>query len=520
MTAPIRRPALPQPVSNVLANWGAFAVTIVIGFTLSPYIVHHLGATLYGAWVTVGSMIGYLGLLDLGVRGAVTRYIAYYEGRHDPEAQARIAASALALFTVGAALALALGAVLAVVMPRYLDMPAADRPEVGLAIAIAAATVAVSLVGNVYGGMISGMQRFTVLSRIELLAEVGRAAAVVLVLSREPSLPHLAAVQLAVASVKLVLCHRYSRRLLPAVHPRLALVDRGVIRQIVTFSGISVILHAATMLALYSDSLVISVLLPISAVTPFAIGANLTDYARSILNSISFTLTPLASHAQARDPGQLPLVAARSIRLSGIVILPVLATFLIRGPTFIGLWMGPEYARTGGNVLRILAAMLCVSASYQMLTSILIGMHRHRVLVRAFLLEAVANLALSVALARPLGVEGVALGTLLPRLAVVLAFAPAVARRELGIRYPAWAVAAWLRPAAAMAPFALGSWLIETLWPAHDLVTFLLQVGAALPLAILGGWVLGLAPEERQLALATLQGLPARAQEPGTEPSL
>ncbi len=490
----------------MLANWGVFSVTIVIGFTLSPYIVHHLGATLYGAWVTVGAMIGYLGLLDLGIRGAVTRYIAHYEGRHEPGAQARIASSALALFSVGAALALALGAILAVVMPRYLDMPAADRPEVGLAIAIAAATVAVSLVGNVYGGMIVGLQRFTLLSRIELLAEVGRAAAVVLVLAHGPSLPQLAAVHFSVACVKLVLYRRTSRRLLPEVRMHPAFVDRDVVRRILAFSGISVILQAATMLALYSDSLVISVLLPISAVTPFAIGANLTEHARSILNSISFPLMPLASHAQARDTGQLPLVAARSVRLSGLVILPVLATFLIRGPTFIGLWMGPEYVRTGGNVLRILAATLCLSASYQMLTSILIGMHRHRVLVRAFVLEALVNVVLSIALVRPLGVEGVALGTLIPQVVAAIAFAPLVARRELGIRYAEWTVAAWLRPAAAILPFAAGSWLLESLWPAPDLTTFFLQVAAALPLAVLGAWVLGLAPEERRIALATVRG--------------
>jgi hypothetical protein len=33
---------------------------------MSPFIVHHLGTSAYGMWVLVGSLTGYLGLLNLG----------------------------------------------------------------------------------------------------------------------------------------------------------------------------------------------------------------------------------------------------------------------------------------------------------------------------------------------------------------------------------------------------------------------------------------------------------------------
>jgi O-antigen/teichoic acid export membrane protein len=62
----------PHALANILANWGTFASVALLNFFLSPYIVHHLGNSQYGLWAIIGSVLCYLGLLDLGVRSAVT----------------------------------------------------------------------------------------------------------------------------------------------------------------------------------------------------------------------------------------------------------------------------------------------------------------------------------------------------------------------------------------------------------------------------------------------------------------
>src|SRR5439155_3850123 len=70
---------------NVLSNWFALAVTTVAGFFLSPYVVHHLGNLGYGVWVIISSLVAYMGLLDLGLRGAVTRFVSKgaTQNKHD-----------------------------------------------------------------------------------------------------------------------------------------------------------------------------------------------------------------------------------------------------------------------------------------------------------------------------------------------------------------------------------------------------------------------------------------------------
>src|SRR5580700_2235393 len=69
-------PGARRIAQNVLSNWLALGIATVVGFFLSPFVVHHLGNLTYGVWVIIISLVGYMNLLDLGLRGAVTRFVS------------------------------------------------------------------------------------------------------------------------------------------------------------------------------------------------------------------------------------------------------------------------------------------------------------------------------------------------------------------------------------------------------------------------------------------------------------
>ena len=68
-------PRVRRIVQNVFSNWVALAVTTLVGFFLSPFVVHHLGNLTYGVWVLTLAFVSYMNLLDLGLRGAVSRFV-------------------------------------------------------------------------------------------------------------------------------------------------------------------------------------------------------------------------------------------------------------------------------------------------------------------------------------------------------------------------------------------------------------------------------------------------------------
>src|SRR6478752_10758534 len=112
-----------KTVRNVLANWAAFVFGTAITFVLSPFVVHHLGEVRYGIWAVTGSIVGYLGLLDLGIRVSVTRFVALHAAKHDHAAMNRVISTALGLFMAGAAFASILGFALALFAPHFVQVP-------------------------------------------------------------------------------------------------------------------------------------------------------------------------------------------------------------------------------------------------------------------------------------------------------------------------------------------------------------------------------------------------------------
>jgi O-antigen/teichoic acid export membrane protein len=256
---------------------------------------------------------------------------------------------------------------------------------------------------------------------------------------------------------------------------------------------------------------VIAAIMPVAQVTFFVIAGNLTQAVLRVLGGVSQAIYPLVSARQAVQ-GTLATggILKTSIRLGALAILPIVLTLLVRGPTFIGLWMGPSYTAVAGHILRVLCLGLCFFTSYHILTQTAMGLNLHKSMVPAYVGEAAANVLLSIVLGLWWGVIGVAWGTTIPRLALSLGLGPWFARRTLRIPIPDFAMHAWVRPFASMIPFALANAVVDVAWPAANLAMFFAQVALLLPLAGAGAWLLGLERGERALISGYLKRLLGR----------
>src|SRR2546426_720015 len=70
-------------VRNSALEMASRVVGIAAGIFLSPYLIHNLTTENYGLWVLIGSVVGYFGFTDFGVRIATGRLVAFYRARQD-----------------------------------------------------------------------------------------------------------------------------------------------------------------------------------------------------------------------------------------------------------------------------------------------------------------------------------------------------------------------------------------------------------------------------------------------------
>jgi O-antigen/teichoic acid export membrane protein len=491
---------LPANVGNVLSNWAGTIFNAVVGFLLSPFVVHHLGNSAYGTWILLGSLTGYLGLLDLGVRGAVTRYVAGFYARSNHESTNRVVSSALIIFVTAGTAAICLSLLIAVLAIASFKIPPAYQFQARVVVILMGANVAVSLVGGVFGGVLVGLQRFDLANLIEICSTVCRTFAIVVALTAGKGLITMGLIQLATAAGTALAYAWTDLQQYPELSVSFDKADRQNFALILSFSLYSFLLQISVSLIYCTDSLVIGHFLPVSAVAFFAIAGSLIGYTRMLVSDISTTMTPLASAMEACGKGNdLQQALLRGARYTTLVTLPIILTLIIRGESFIRLWMGSEYARLSGQVLWVLALAAVFSAGNQVAASTMLGISRHRVIVPVALGEAATNLALSIWFVHHLGIIGVSWGTTIPNLAVSFFFWPWYVHRTLGISSWEYAVSTWARPIASMVPFALCTYVIERHSLPVNLAFFFLQVAAVLPMALLGAWFLGVGPIDKQI---------------------
>lgn len=491
---------------SILSNWATFIFAAGVNFVLSPFVVKSLGDTQYGAWVLLGSMVGHLGLLDIGVRSAVTRYVASYYAAKEHTRATRLYSTALRIFSFAGLVAIVVSLVLSLLVGRVFNVPPELVQIARVVVVLGGINVAASLVGGVFGGVLIGLERFDYNNGIEIAVAAVRSIGVVVALKTGQGLIGLAVVQFIATALRIVASAWVTRSLYPELRLMSWAWDRESARLLLTFGMSASLLHVSSAIMFYSDSLVIGAFLPVAMVTYFAIAGNLIDYARAVMSGISQTLSPRVSALQASGHGSaLQSATMMSARLSSIVIMPIAATFLVTGPQFIGLWMGPEFTDLAGRILRVIAIPLIVLSGYQVVTAAMLGVGKHGKLIPVFIAEAALNVVLSVVWVRKYGVLGTAFGTMVPRVIVSAIVAPIYARKTIGVHLPTFWKDVFVLPVVAMIPFAAASYALEHAWPATGVMIYFARVAAMLPIAAISVWYVCLRGEERRAVMALVR---------------
>jgi O-antigen/teichoic acid export membrane protein len=232
--------------------------------------------------------------------------------------------------------------------------------------------------------------------------------------------------------------------------------DRALVRSVLAFSVFAMLLNVGTLLAFRSDALVIGAFLTSRAVTEFDLGNKFFEPLTALVVSVGAVVMPAATRLKAAGDAQaLKTVLLKWSKLSLSLVLAVALYLYVLGPQFLAWWTGPEYAGPAGSVLRILLVSFVVYLPVRgVALPILMGLGRPARPALALLAMGAVNVAASLALVRPLGIDGVALGTAIPNVAFAL-FVLAVACRETGVSIGEYARHVALKPfVGALAPLA------------------------------------------------------------------
>ena len=455
-----------QALKNVTSSWAGLAVTIVVGFFLSPFILHHLGDNAFGLWVLIFSLTGYYGVFDFGIRSSLVRYVAKFNATGETDQLARLINTSFFSYSAIGLLLMLPTVAGSFYVDRLFHIPAELRGDARILFFMVGTALALGFPLGVSGGILEGLQNFQVLNWANIISTLLRALFIVLALRHGLGLLTVALITVALPLFSSAVCLVVAQRLLHIPYG-LRYVDRKTFKRVADYGSVTFLIIVAGRLRFKTDAVIIGSFLSASAITYFSIGGRLVDYATEVVASLAQIFTPMSSHFHATgDHERLRKIFLAGNRACALTMFPICTILIVMGKSVIEAWVGPRYV---ASYIILLILLIPSTLYFAQATSnrILFGMSLHRPLALVALLEGIANVILSIALIRPLGIVGDAMGTAIPLTCTAVFFLPRHTCRQLGISLRTFLRESFLYPVILCFPVVPALMLMQHLSYAH-----------------------------------------------------
>jgi len=401
---------------NTASNVGTLFLKLGITFIMTPILVSNLGRYDYGLWEMIMAIVGYMGILDMGIRPTVSRYAAMAIARKDERELGQVYATAwFYLVAVGACLAVSL-ALWGVLFPASLaENPQSDAQKYSLLLLILAAQLLLVFPAYTAESFLEAYQEYYLKNNITIVNSIVGSILIYHFISPENALLLLAGVNAAGISSKYLFYVIYMQNKRAFLRPYFGRFSWGKLRELFRFSLKTLVQGLSTRIENSTDSLVIGFILGPASVPLYSIPANLVNYIRSITYNLTHVFMPyfssLAARAEAQKTREVYFIGSK-LTVCSVLIMAIGVVGL--GHSFLTLWIGGDIAEGAAPILWILVAFTCLPLLNPYSSRYLTAINRHGIFAKWGPVVAVVNLGLSLMLIHPLGIYGVALGSLLP----------------------------------------------------------------------------------------------------------
>jgi O-antigen/teichoic acid export membrane protein len=493
---------------NIATRYALVGVEMVIGLLTLPFNLHHLGAEAYGLLTLTAGITVHFSILDLGYGGAMVKFVAQYRAHRDARALNEVASTIFAVFSTFGIVAYAVIIGLAFNIEHIFRLSPAQATAGRWILLIVGLNVAVNFAFAVYGGVCVGFQRLDRNNVVAVCSSVAVALANVIVILLGYGLIPLVAATTSVRLATYLIYRHNAYRVFPLLRISPSLFRRERLREVTSFSIYASMIDWANKLNYELDELVIGVFLGSAPVAIWAVADRVISGTQRLTNQGNAVLFPVVVDSDAtRRHGRLQTLLLEGTRLSLATVIPIAVVLIVLADAFVRAWVGPAMLGAA-PVIQILAFAVALRVGNATSTTLLKGAGQVKYLAMVNLTTGLANLALSALLVKPLGLIGVAIGTLVPiAIASICVIFPAACRRVDVPVVQAFRQAVW--PSTWPAVVVASVLFISRQYTPAGLATVLVEAAAA-ALLYLALFVVAVGRRDREHYTARLWELAGR----------
>jgi len=349
---------------NALYSLASWFLPMLVSLLAVPYLFKKLGDEGFGILALAMLFMGYLALLDLGLRDAIMKFIGEHMRRAEQDEVLAVAGTAAGAYVMAAGLGgCVLGAISGPLVRHVIHASEALSHAAIVSFRIAAAGFFIHMLLVGCGAFLQGAGRFGVTGRIAVANNIGATVATVGLLYLGYGLVEAVMAQFVIRALSLFAAILACRSVVPiaALRPRW---DRQRLRRLIGFGRFTLVSRLVFQAVYQADRLVIGAMLGAAVMGVYQVPAQISAHVSAPAIQLGVVLLPLVSGMAAATEAQTVVQTyVRAARILALVALGVGAVTAGLARPFLEVWMGRDFARLGWAVLACLAVARAIHAA-------------------------------------------------------------------------------------------------------------------------------------------------------------
>ena len=396
----------------ILSYMGLF-LNMIIGILCTPIIIRALGQSEYGLYSLIGAIISYLTVLDFGLGNAIIIYTSRYRAKNEKENEYKLNGMLIFIYIIIGIIAAAVCGILYFNSNRLFGATFTDveLSKVKTMIIILGVYFLLNFPLSIFGYIITAYEKFIFSKVIQILKHILPPILIITILFFNYKSVEMIILTVIINIILLLINMLYCFKNLK-IKIVFGKFNIGLLKEIFLYSFFIFLAIIVDKVNWSLGQIILGGVVGTAAVSIYSVAAQLQLIYQSFSTAISGVLLPKISimvEKKATDK-ELSDIFVKVGRLQYIILGYILIAFIIFGKKFIEIWAGYNYLTS-----YYIALILMIPVTFPLLQntgiSILQAKNKHKFRTLVYSAIAIANIAISVPLAKIYEGIGAAIGT-------------------------------------------------------------------------------------------------------------
>ena len=355
-----------QLKKGALLSYITILLTNGIGLVLTPFMIHKLGDSEYGLYTLIGSLIGYISVLDFGLNNAIIRFVSRFRALDDKKGEENFLATTMIIYAFIASLIIIIGIALYFNIESVFEK--LSSTEIGKAkvmFAILIFNLAITLPGGAFAAISSAYEQFVFPRMLNIVKYIVRSLLLVSILIYGGDSISIVILD-TIVNLLVIAINAYFVFKKLNVTIKLHKLESTLIKEIFKYSFWIFLFAMVGQFQWQSGQVILGMISGTTAVAIYGVGIMLGTYYGAFSTAISGVFLPRATKMTVQNAtnDEMTDMMIRIGRFSFITLLLILGGFILYGQQFILLWVGKTYQNSW-----IIALIIMVSYTLPLVQS-------------------------------------------------------------------------------------------------------------------------------------------------------